>query len=297
LHNLLPGQVFREFEFVTDRAAWDASEWIQYQREQLGCYWCMSAQVSTHNLWRDYVSVNRLESRGQHTDREKALLQALLPHIGRAAELHRTLKRVHDRYGVVLAALDALLVGLVILDDAARVVTANLTAQQVCTSTGALRMTPTGRLRADDSRTDATLQQLVTACACTARSAGTSSGGTVLIGRGRNVVLCEVMPLRGDGLDDGEQVCGAAVFLIDSALSREVSMSGIGRVFELSRSELLVAEAIADGHTTGDIADLRGTSIETVRTQIKAVLSKTGARSKLDLLRLAAKLTPPLRDR
>jgi DNA-binding CsgD family transcriptional regulator len=115
--------------------------------------------------------------------------------------------------------------------------------------------------------------------------------------RGRNVVLGEVLPLRGDGLSDGELLYGAAVFLIDPKLARAVSMSGVARIFALSRSESAVAVAIAEGLSTGDIADLRGTSVETVRTQVKAVLVKTGASSQLDLLRMAAKLTPPLRDR
>lgn len=132
LHNLIPGRAFREFEYVTDRSAWDGSEWIQYQRTHLGCYWCMSAPVSTHGLWEDFISVNRLEARGQHTDREKQALQTLLPHIARAADLHRTLTSLEQRYGAVLSVLDHLLVGLVIVDRFRHVVVANVTARAAC---------------------------------------------------------------------------------------------------------------------------------------------------------------------
>ncbi len=53
IDRLLPGRVFREFEFVPDRAAYDANEWVQYQLKTLGYYWTMSAYISTHGLWSD----------------------------------------------------------------------------------------------------------------------------------------------------------------------------------------------------------------------------------------------------
>ncbi len=39
MHNLIPGRVFREFEFVTNREEWDASEWIQYHYNEVGVYY------------------------------------------------------------------------------------------------------------------------------------------------------------------------------------------------------------------------------------------------------------------
>lgn len=294
LHNLVPGEVFREFEYVTDRDAWDASEWIQYQRRALGCYWCMSAQVSTHGLWRDYISVNRLEALGAHSDREKALLQAVLPHLARAAELHRVLDRLKERYGLVLSVLDRLLVGLVIVDANGRVAVANTAAREACAASSAVQITREGRLRATDPAQDAGLQQLAMACRSTSAARGVHGGGTVRLTRGDRAVLAEVMPLHGNRLTDCEPIRGAAVFLVDPAVARVVSLQGIARLFALSNAETQVADALVNGLEARDIADQRGTSLETVRTQLKSVLSKTGAHSQLDLLRLAAKLTPPV---
>jgi DNA-binding CsgD family transcriptional regulator len=297
LHNLLPGKVFREFEFVPDRAAYDASEWIQYQRSSLGCYWCISAQVSTHGLWRDYLSCNRLETLGPHTDREKALLGALLPHISRAAELHRTLIRLADQYGAVLAAMDHLLVGLVIVDASFRVAAANVSARAACEATGAVAITRDGRLTASDPGQDANLRALISDCIGTANGEQLDDGGTAMLTRADRAVLAEVMPLRGENLADGERIRGAAVFLIDPTVSKVVSLDGLAQVFALTASESQVVQALVNGLSTGDIAEARGTSLHTVRTQLKAALAKTGATSQLDLLRLATKLSPPVRDR
>ncbi|RVT48115.1 helix-turn-helix transcriptional regulator [Rubrivivax albus] len=295
LHNLVPGQVFREFEYVTDRAAWDASEWIQYQREALGCYWCMSAQVSTHGLWRDYISVNRLESRGSHSDREKSLLQAVLPHLARAGELHRVLDRLAERYGLVLSVLDRLLVGLVIVDAAGRVAAANTSAHAACAASGAVHITRDGRLRAADVAQDAAVQRLLAGCIGTASGKALHGGGTQVLQRGDRAVLAEAMPLHGERLSDGEMLHGAAVFLVDPAVAQVVSLQGLAKLFALTDAEAQVADALVNGLAPRDIAEQRGTSLETVRTQLKTAMAKTGANSQLDLLRLAAKLAPPVR--
>lgn len=177
LHNLVPGKVFREFEFVTDRKAWDQSEWIQYQTEHLGCYYCMSAKISSHGLWQDYISINRLTELGQHTDKEKKDLELLLPHLARSAELHRTISTLEKQYNAVLSVLDKLLVGLLILDSKQRVVIENIAAQEIRDGTGILRLTRNSKLEAVDEIQNMKLQQLIISTIRTANGEGESDGG------------------------------------------------------------------------------------------------------------------------
>jgi hypothetical protein len=95
VHNLLPGQVFREFEYVEDKRVWDESEFNKFELKEMGIYYCISALISKHRVWSDYISVNRLKSRGPHTDREKADLQLLLPHLAKAGEIHLLARIIH----------------------------------------------------------------------------------------------------------------------------------------------------------------------------------------------------------
>ena len=64
------------------------------------------------------------------------------------------------------------------------------------------------------------------------------------------------------------------------ALSRRLMQS-----FGLTGAEVAVAVALAEGRTPAEIADSRRVSIHTVRTQVKAVLGKTGSRRQIDLAR------------
>lgn len=295
LHNLLPGQVFRDFEYVPSRAAWDASEWIQYQREELGCYWCMSAQVSTHGLWQDIITINRLEKLGPHTDKEKSDLQTLLPHLARAAELQRMLTSLESRFGAVLSVLDRLLIGVAIIDRSHRVALANVSAQQICESSGTARLMRDGRFMASDSSQDQQLQQLIADAIATSKSQGLSDGGQTLLTQGTSQVLAEVIPLRDDNLPDGDNIRGAAVFLLDQNLSQEVSLGGLAKIFGLSPAEEDVANTLSNGLSVKEVADRRNSSEETVRKQLKSVFAKTGVNSQLELVRLATKVTPPIK--
>lgn len=66
------------------------------------------------------------------------------------------------------------------------------------------------------------------------------------------------------------------------------AMDELSRAFALTEAEAAIAHLTAEGMSAAEIAARRRTSVETVRTQIKSLREKTGARSQLELLRLVA---------
>ncbi len=143
------GKVYREFEYVPDRAALLQGAWNRFELETYGLLWNMAARISTHTLWADFISINRQEILGPYSDDDKAALQYLLPHMSRGAELHRLVTRLEQLYGAVL---DKLLVGLVVLDTRGRVVLANTVARRTVEESGALRITSALRSRRERER-------------------------------------------------------------------------------------------------------------------------------------------------
>ena len=53
---------------------------------------------------------------------------------------------------------------------------------------------------------------------------------------------------------------------------------------------------MVNGAELREVADARHTSLETVRSQLRSIFSKTGVNSQLELVRLAVKATPPITD-
>jgi DNA-binding CsgD family transcriptional regulator len=62
------------------------------------------------------------------------------------------------------------------------------------------------------------------------------------------------------------------------------------RLFDLTPAEAGVAIGIAGGKRTLEIATDRGVKIETVRTQSKAALAKTGTQNQVELTALLTRL-------
>lgn len=294
--NLVPGQVFREFEFIPDRETFDGNKLVRQRLANHGTYYCLAAKVNQHRLRNDFIFINRLKSRGPYGDGEKQLLQDTLPHLSRATELHRTFGSLSERFGAVLGVLDKLLVGVVILDDKGRVVVANESARQTCDNTRNLKLAAVGALQAMDEDTNRLLQQFIASTGATASGEGKSHGGKIAVARrsGRLPLLLEVMPIRDDGLPDGDNVRGSAVFIIDPDQSKVLSVDGLSKIFGLTLAEDQVAASVVNGMTIDQVAEERGTSSGTVRSQIKTIFAKTGVNSQSALVRLAAKATPPI---
>lgn len=64
----------------------------------------------------------------------------------------------------------------------------------------------------------------------------------------------------------------------------------LSRAFGLTEAECGIARALVSGETAREIATTRGRSLETVRSQVKAVLRKVDVRSQSELIRLTAAL-------
>jgi len=65
-------------------------------------------------------------------------------------------------------------------------------------------------------------------------------------------------------------------------------MERLGRLYDLTASEALLALHIADGGDTSAYAAARQVSRNTVRNQLQAVFDKTGTRRQAELVRLLA---------
>ena len=87
---------------------------------------------------------------------------------------------------------------------------------------------------------------------------------------------------------------GAALVLVrglDMAVN-DASMAALAQAHELTEAETAIARLTARGFGAAEIATWRDTSVETVRTQLKSLREKTGARSQMEILRLVAGLAP-----
>jgi DNA-binding CsgD family transcriptional regulator len=83
---------------------------------------------------------------------------------------------------------------------------------------------------------------------------------------------------------------GATFLLIVTPLAspRAPSSEVLNGLFDLSPTEARTAQGLVEGKSIDEVAVANGLSRETIRTQLKSVLSKTGMRRQSELVGLLA---------
>jgi DNA-binding CsgD family transcriptional regulator len=81
------------------------------------------------------------------------------------------------------------------------------------------------------------------------------------------------------------------VSLLDSQNAHLIDASVLQRFFPITEAETLVLDLVLKGHTNAEIADMRGRSLETVNSQVKALIQKSGTRNRTELVRVAVSLS------
>jgi DNA-binding CsgD family transcriptional regulator len=231
---------------------------------------------------------------------ERRLLAALMPHFWRALELS-WLRPPLDAAAAGLGVLDALARALVVVDEASRVSFANAAAVRLAdTADGGLRLMRLGPVGRDNLVLSAAHREdAATLAKAIGRVTRRGSPGEALrlrrVGGGRApglAALVSPLPARLPtfGARPGVAPGLALVIVTDPSQHTPPSTAMLSEVFGLSRSEAAVASALAGGRSADEVARARGTGLETVRSQIRSVLSKTGAVNLRDLERVLASL-------
>ena len=225
------------------------------------------------------------------------LLQALVPHIRRALEVHQRLHQAEQERGVAVEALDALRCAVFLVDAELKVVVANRKGREMLAARDGL-FEHRGRLCAASSADTQKLRGL--SIAAGARQVAMPHCSRVFaIARpsGRLSLQVLVAPTAAQatlGLTDSRVV--ALIFVSDPADERRPSERLLQQSYGLTPAECEVAVRLAIGRSLEEIATERGSAIETVRRQNKQILAKTGARHRSELVHRLSTMLPAQSD-
>jgi len=105
-------------------------------------------------------------------------------------------------------------------------------------------------------------------------------------------MIAHVVPIRGSARDIFSR-CSAMFMLTPVTRPEAPSVELIRSLFDLTPAEARIARGLASGQTVKDLAADSGTSANTVRTHVNAVLTKTGYSRQSDVVALLNGLRPP----
>ncbi len=192
---------------------------------------------------------------------------------------------------LVARVLDEVDFGLMVLTAEGRPVFANRTALRSCGSAAPFRLEG-GRLRAtrpsDNAAFSRSMQQAVEGrrSLLTFEVAGDDGDDDA------SARFLAFIPLSEDGSAGDPEAPVVLLVFGRPQVCGPLSVQFFARQHGVTLAESAVLTALCNGHSPRRIAAERGIAVSTVRTHILRIREKTGARSILDLLRVASMLPP-----
>ncbi|HEY1613039.1 MAG TPA: helix-turn-helix transcriptional regulator [Rhizomicrobium sp.] len=230
------------------------------------------------------ITFTRLLAKGSADRATIERLDALRPHIARAVILSARLQLEHAR--AASQTLAALGLPALVLSGGGKVLAVN---QLVETLAGQVVWRGADRIALTDKHADRLLRQALERLA---QLEGAVRSFPVRDVEGIATQVAHLVPIRLAARDIFARSAAALVF---SPITRPQAppVELVQSLFDVTPAEARVARALAAGRKVGSIASERGVSVNTVRTQVRGLLDKTGSRRLTDLVALLNGIGPP----
>ena len=255
-------------------------EWIVPQ----GVAYAAASNILREGPWLTQVFLQRSPSQPPFSREEMAMFNRLVPHMQRAFQMRQRFTDMQLGQNLLASSLDVLAMPTLLFDEFGRLSHTNRSADALLSGRRALWVEH-GHLVTRDAETTRNLNlELSKALRASQGEAAELNGVVSLARRGRMPLVLMLAPMRFKG---EVRMHGAALlFVFDPEATPSITADMVRQLFGLSRKEAELAAALCSGKTLDDLAAERGTSINTVRTQLKSVFNKTGTSRQADLVSL-----------
>jgi len=232
-------------------------------------------------------------------DKDKLdLLRFLAPHLKTAFAARRKLAAAEARASDLGNTLHRSPSALVLIDVKGRPVFVNEAAARILDRSNGLILGSLGlsaQVASDNSR----LQTMIGKAIMAGIEKDFAHTTSILIQRFEMSPLQVLAaPFKGSG-PNGKTRAAAVVFIADPGQYRNFPANVLCELYGLTKAESRLALGLLNGLSLGEAASLGQVKIETVRTQVKTLFSKTGTKRQSELIRILAALPtdPPWSNR
>jgi DNA-binding CsgD family transcriptional regulator len=243
-----------------------------------GFGWCAATVIRLPTGDELFLSFEREHSRGPVETAAVEQLDALRPHLARTALMSARLQL--ERAHAAAATLASIGLPALVFDRAGRVLVANELMERLSDH---VHWRARDRFALTDSKADVLLRQAVE----TLQSDGAESTRSFPVRGpdGQVALIAHVIPIRRSARDLFAR-CVGVLILMPAKTPHAPSVELVQSLFDLTAAEARVARSLTTGQTVEEIASEKGVSPNTVRTQVRGVLEKTGSRRQADVITL-----------
>ena len=209
-------------------------------------------------------------------------LDELRPHLARSILMSARLQL--ERARIASQTLAALGLPALVLNERGKVLTANPLIEKL---TAYVHWRAQDRVSLKDKTGDKLLRDAIAAI-----DSAASAVRSFPVRGLESMMVAHVIPIRLSARDIFVR-CAAALVLTPVTRPQAPPVELVQSLFDLTPAEARVARDLATGRSPEDIASDGGVSLNTVRSQVRGVLEKTGCHRQLDVVALLAGIVPP----
>jgi len=266
---LFPTQQFVKTEFYND--------WLKPQ----GHFHALVGHIPKQDTLAVRLSMFKTKQQSFSAD-ETALLARLMPHLRRSCMIYKKLFEVKSVQTANAELLNRLPIGVILFDDAGKAVFVNEMAVSLIRSSNDFGLNATGHCVTGNVKQTRALNQLISRAA----ELGQSNAMSLYRNNSNQPLSASVVSLQNQPLPLVGSVPVVALFIGDPDMPLDLEDTLLTHCYGLSPSEAKLATALLRGQTQNDYAQLCGISNNTVKTQLKQVLAKTGTHRQTELIQM-----------
>jgi DNA-binding CsgD family transcriptional regulator len=255
-----------------------------------GVYYRAGALLSKDTDAMDRFALQFLKHQGPISEPARQMVEGLLPHVAKSLSIGRSFWSLHMSKQSLVALIEALPFGVAIAAGDGSLLFTNSEFARLADE---YRLCPSGRAQLTAARLPAAMRVLLADTdshgktgARPLREAGFMAGEVEGTG-----LFMEISPIRDHPeFERFDRNC-YLISTLDSHRAHSINPDVVARFFPMSASELAVLDLVVKGHTNAEMAEIRGRSTETVNSQVKSLIRKSGARNRTELVRVAVGLS------
>ncbi|WP_341898905.1 hypothetical protein [Ferrovibrio terrae] len=231
------------------------------------------------------IGIHRAYGSTDYTVEDQHAVGLILPHLTRALQMYRKLNGLERQGQIGLAALEALTVGVMVVDAAGRLLFSNTVAERLLQKGQGIAASH-GHLRAQLADRNLVLQHTIREAVAGFSGRSSHTGMLVMPRRDGLPLSLLVCPAPGDRLGSNRLKAAAIIFVNNPDDRVTPTEAALSAQFRLTPAEARLTAALLDGEHVDDYVQRTGLSLHTVKTQLKAIFAKTGSGRQADLIRV-----------
>ena len=215
------------------------------------------------------------------------LLDSLVPHLKRAYAVYARLREAVRASDALTEVIDRIPTGTLLIDGSGNVVLKNRSAEKILSLDDGFSLVQ-GKPQVTDSRENRTLWELIHESVQEQATQGSTTGEVLSVTRpsGRRPFSLMVGHLLAASPGGETDEARAIVFIADPEGGQIGAATVLERLYDLTHAEAELVRLIAEGNSLEQVATARGVTMNTVRSQLKQVFSKTETSRQGELVHL-----------